>query len=151
MEPLTPPTARPEITAAISRGAARLLTDMGYAVTAEVTLGSGRRVDLMGLDASGKIIVVEVKSGEEDFRADGKWETYLDYCDRFYFAVDPDFPQSLLPDGPGLILADRFGAAILREGPDLPLNAARRKAVTLAFARTAAGRLMNLIDPREMR
>jgi hypothetical protein len=81
-----------------------------------------------------------VKSGAEDYLADRKWGEYLPYCDAFYFAVDPDFPQNLLPPEPGLIVADGFGGAVVRAAPHAPLAGARRKALTLAFARLAAAR-----------
>jgi hypothetical protein len=130
--------SRPETTAAVTRGAARLLTALGYAPLAEVTLPNGRRADLMALGPKGEIFIVEVKSGPEDFRTDGKWPEYMPYCDAFAFAVAPEFPREILPEQPGLIVADGFGGAILREAPVSPLVGARRKALTLAFARLAA-------------
>ncbi|MFZ5721402.1 MAG: DNA repair putative endonuclease MmcB [Pseudomonadota bacterium] len=132
--------SRPETTAAVTRGAARLLTALGYAPLAEVTLPNGRRADLMALGPKGEIFIVEVKSGVEDFRVDGKWPEYMPYCDAFAFAVAPEFPRDILPEEPGLIVADSFGGAILREAPSAPLAGARRKALTLAFARLAAMR-----------
>lgn len=132
--------SRPETTAAVTRGAARFLTALGYAPLAEVTLPNGRRADLMALGPKGEIFIVEVKSGVEDFRTDQKWHEYLPYCDAFAFAVAPEFPREILPEEPGLIVADGFGGAILREAPVTPLAGARRKALTLAFARLAAMR-----------
>lgn len=110
---------------------------------------SGRRVDVMAVDASGGISIVEVKSDPADYHADGKWHEYLDFCDRFYFAVVPDFPRKILPDDPrcGLILADQYDAAIVRDPELVKLNAARRKSLTLKLARTAARRLSILADP----
>ncbi|MGA0605718.1 DNA repair putative endonuclease MmcB [Phenylobacterium sp. VNQ135] len=130
--------SRPETTAAVTRGAARFLTALGYAPLAEVTLPNGRRADLMALGPKGEVFIVEVKSGVDDFRTDQKWHEYLPYCDAFAFAVAPEFPRDILPDEPGLIVADGFGGAILREAPVTPLAGARRKALTLAFARLAA-------------
>jgi hypothetical protein len=132
--------ARPEITAAVTRGAARLLVDLGYAPLAEVTLPNGRRADLMALGHRGEIVIVEVKSGIEDYRVDRKWHEYLPYCDRFAFAVAPEFPRDILPDEPGLIVCDGFGGAVLREAPVTPLAGARRKALTIAFGRMGAMR-----------
>lgn len=132
--------SRPETTATVTRGAARLLTALGYAPLSEVTLPNGRRADLMALGPKGQIFIVEVKSGIEDFRVDLKWPEYLPYCDAFAFAVAPEFPREILPEAPGLIVADGFGGAILREAPVEPLAGARRKALTLAFARLAAMR-----------
>ncbi|WP_309604401.1 DNA repair putative endonuclease MmcB [Phenylobacterium sp.] len=130
--------SRPETTAAVTRGAARLLIDLGYAPLAEVTLPNGRRADLLALGRKGEIFIVEVKSSLEDFRADLKWREYQPYCDAFAFAVDPEFPREALPPEPGLIVADGFGGAVLREATAAPLAGARRKALTLAFARLAA-------------
>ncbi|WP_309090971.1 DNA repair putative endonuclease MmcB [Phenylobacterium sp.] len=132
--------SRPETTAAVTRGAARFLTALGYAPLAEVTLPNGRRADLMALGPKGEIFIVEVKSGVEDFRTDQKWQEYLPYCDAFAFAVSPEFPREILPDEPGLVVADGFGGAILRDAPVTPLAGARRKALTLAFGRLAAMR-----------
>ena len=129
---------RPEITANVTRGAARLLVDLGYAPLAEVTLPNGRRADLMALSPKGELAIIEVKSGIEDYRVDRKWHEYLPYCDRFAFAVAPEFPQHILPEEPGLIVCDGFGGAVLREAPATPLAPARRKALTLAFGRLAA-------------
>ena len=130
--------SRPETTATVTRGAARLLTALGYAPLAEVTLPNGRRADLMALGPRGEIFIVEVKSGIDDFRVDVKWPEYRPYCDAFAFAVAPEFPREILPAEPGLIVADGFGGAILREAPVVALVGARRKALTLAFARLAA-------------
>lgn len=137
--------SRPETTAAVTRGAARLLSALGYAPLAEVTLPNGRRADLMALGPRGEIFIVEVKSGVEDFRVDGKWPEYLPYCDAFAFAVSPEFPREILPQEPGLIVADGFGGAILREAPVEALAGARRKALTLAFARLAAMRAAGVV------
>ena len=135
---------RPEITANVTRGAARLLIDLGYAPLAEVTLPNGRRADLMALSPKGELAIIEVKSGIEDYRVDRKWHEYLPYCDRFAFAVAPEFPQHILPEEPGLIVCDGFGGAVLREAPATPLAPARRKALTSAFARLAAMRAMGV-------
>ena len=135
---------RPEITANVTRGAARLLIDLGYAPRAEVTLPNGRRADLMALSPKGELAIIEVKSGIEDYRVDRKWHEYLPYCDRFAFAVAPEFPQHILPEEPGLIVCDGFGGAVLREAPATPLAPARRKALTIAFARLAAMRAMGV-------
>ena len=130
--------SRPETTATVTRGAARLLAALGYAPLTEVTLPNGRRADLMALGPKGEVFIVEVKSGPEDFRCDLKWPEYLPYCDAFAFAVAPEFPRDILPDAPGLIVADGFGGAELREAPVAKLAGARRRALTLAFGRLAA-------------
>jgi hypothetical protein len=140
--------ARPEITQQVTRGVSRLFTELNWSHVTEMPLRSGRRVDVMALDPSGGIVVVEVKSDMADYLADRKWHEYLDFCDRFYFAVTPDFPRELLPDDPlcGLILADQYEAVIAREAEEARLNAARRKSLTLTLARTAARRLTLLLD-----
>lgn len=129
------------------RGVGRALTAAGQTVLAELPLGNGRRADLAALDSAGMIVLVEVKSCRADFLADRKWQEYLAYCDRFYFAVASDFPLAVLPPEEGLILADRFGGEIVREAPFRPLSAARRKAMLIRFGRAAAGRLHGLLDP----
>jgi hypothetical protein len=139
--PLDEPHTRPEITAQLARGVTRALHDHGLASILEVPLANGRRADLMGLTQSGEIWIVETKSCVEDFTVDQKWPDYREYCDRFFFAVTELFPRELIPDDVGLIVADGFGGAILREAPLQTLTGARRKAVTLLFARIAAHRL----------
>jgi hypothetical protein len=135
------PVVGDAIAAGIWRGAARRLIDADQAVLAELPLGNGRRADLVAIDRAATITIVEVKSCRADFVADRKWQAYLAFCDRFYFAVDRDFPAALLPAGEGLIVADRFAGEIVREAPLRPLGAARRKAMLLRFARLAAVRL----------
>ena len=129
---------RPQITLGVTRGAWRLLAALGVAAAPEVCLPNGRRADLMGLGSKGQIVIVEVKSGIEDFKADLKWQEYRPYCDQFYFAVAPEFPQAILPDEPGLIVADGFGGAVVRETEAVLLAPARRKALTLPFGRLTA-------------
>lgn len=124
-----------------------MLAEAGQSTLTEVTLATGRRVDIMGLDRRGEILVVEVKSSVADFRADRKWTSYLDFCDRFAFAVGPDFPLEILPDEPGLIVADAYGAEWLRPPPVTALAAARRKALTIRFGMVAAARLNRREDP----
>lgn len=135
---LTVVISRPETTEAVTRGAARLLIALGWSPVAEMPLPNGRRADLMALGPKGEIAIVEVKSSLEDYRCDLKWGEYAPYCDVFYFAVAPEFPRAALCEGPGLIVADGFGGAILTDSPVTPLAPARRKALTLAFARLAA-------------
>lgn len=131
----------------LARGVCRHLASLGFAVVEEMGLATGLRVDVMALGPRGEVWVVECKSGIADFRTDRKWQGYLEYCDRFFWAVDAAFPVALLPEGTGLILADAFDAEIQRMGPDTPLQGARRRAVTQRFARHAAARLMALRDP----
>lgn len=132
--------SRPETTDLVTRGAARLMVDLGYAPLLEVGLPNGRRADIMALGRKGEIVIVEVKSSIEDFRVDGKWPEYEPYCDAFYFAVSPEFPREILPEGYGVIVADGFGGAVIEEADPVRLAPARRKALTLAFGRLAAVR-----------
>jgi hypothetical protein len=116
-------------------------------VITELALANGRRADLVALDRSGAITLVEVKASRADFRADRKWQEYLCWCDRFYFAVADGFPLELLPPEEGVLLADRFAAEILRQARLRTLGPARRKALLIRFARASAARLQALLDP----
>src|SRR5258708_20837203 len=131
----------------LARGVGRALAQRGYATLTEVSLANGRRADVMGLGRAGELVIVEVKSSLQDFRSDAKWPEYRDFCDRFYFAVAEDFPREAIPGDCGLIVADGFGGAVLREAPMLALAAARRKAVTLRFALVSSERLRRLLAP----
>ncbi|NIX75609.1 MmcB family DNA repair protein [Microvirga terricola] len=143
-----PPDGRQSAAAAgIQRGVRRLFAQLGHATIPEFTLASGRRADVIALSSNGVLTIIEIKSSVADFRADRKWPDYQDFCDRFYFAVPESLPLDILPEDRGLIVADTFGAAILREATHHPLSGARRKAVTLRFARAAASALHALADP----
>ena len=131
----------------IQRGVSRLLRAANFAVLPEFTLASGRRADIMAIADGGEIWIVEIKSSPDDFRSDLKWPEYRDYCDRLFFAISMDTEPDILPADTGLIVADRWGAGILRHTDLVSLHASRRKAVTLAFARAAALRLHGLYDP----
>jgi hypothetical protein len=132
---------RPEATRAATRGARRLLRELGHAVLAEFPLPSGGRVDLVALTETGALYVVEVKSSHADFRADLKWRGYLSYCDRFYFAIPPEVEAQPFPMEAGLILADAHGGALARESPVYALAPARRRALLVRFGQLAAERL----------
>jgi len=131
----------------IARGTLRLLRAMGLSGLSEVSLRNGRRADLMAISDSGEILIVEIKSSLNDFRVDQKWPGYREACDRLFFAVADEGLAALMPDDAGLILADAYGAYIVREAPEHRLSAATRKAVLLRFARTAAERLHRMDDP----
>lgn len=140
------PTAR-----AVQRGVLRHLAAHGLVGVTEFTLATGRRADILALDAKGEISIIEIKSSVQDFRTDGKWPDYRAFCDRLLFAVPLDFPLEILPPAVGLLVADAFGAELLRPPERHPLAAATRKALTLRIARTAASRLSALYDPDLMR
>ncbi|MER5173374.1 MmcB family DNA repair protein [Thioclava sp. CPCC 100088] len=131
----------------LARGMARALTDLGLASVLEMPLRPRLRADVMALSRKGEIWIIECKSSRADFMSDHKWQGYLDWCDRYYWAVDSDFPQELLPEETGLFIADGYGAEMLREAPEARLAPARRKALTLDFARIAAARLQGYRDP----
>lgn len=101
----------------IARGVRRLLRAQGWSTIAELPLTNGRRADLVAIDAASVIHIIEIKSSVADFRADHKWELYRDYCDHLSFAVAPDMPLEILPQEAGLMIADGYGAEVLREAP----------------------------------
>lgn len=125
----------------LARGVCRELTELGLSCLTEFPTADGLRMDVCALSAAGEIWCVEVKSSRSDFLSDRKWPGYLDWCDRFLFAVPEGFPEEILPGDQGFMRADPYGAGILREGPLQRLAPARRKAMTLRFARLAASRL----------
>lgn len=131
----------------IARGAARALRGYDVICLPEFVPTAGLRVDLIGIAPKGEIWIIECKSSRVDFTSDRKWQGYLPWCDRFFWAVDTDFPQELLPEDSGLLLADAHGGELVRMPAAVPLAPARRKALTQALARTALLRLQGLRDP----
>ena len=142
-----PGAARPDITAAVRREAARLCRHLGWAPLHEVMLPNGRRADILALCPNGDFVCVEVKSGAADFLCDDKWPEYRDYSDALYFAVDADFPRALLPPDVGVIVTAPREADLLRGAPVHRMPAARRRALLVRFAALAACRLENMRDP----
>jgi hypothetical protein len=132
---------------AVQRGVGRLLRARGFAMVTELPLATGRRADVVGLGAGGELWIVEIKSSIEDFRVDQKWPDYRLSCDRLFFATHAGVPRDIFPDAAGLILADSYGAELLRPAPEHRLAAASRKAMLLRFAQAAAHRLHGLVDP----
>lgn len=131
----------------LARGVARHFRSIGFASVEEFVPTRGLRVDVMGLGPKGEIWVVECKSSRADFQGDAKWHGYLDWCDRYFWAVDQQFPTDLLPEGTGLIIADAYDAEVIRMSPEDKLAPARRKALIQKFATHAALRLHSLRDP----
>ena len=131
----------------LQRGVSRHLAEYGFACVEELVPARGLRVDVMALGPKGEVWVIECKSCRADFTSDSKWQGYLEWADRFFFAVDADFPTELLPDDQGLIIGDAYGAEIVRMAPEVKLAAARRKVMVQKFATTAARRLQVLRDP----
>ena len=142
---------------AVARGVLRLFQRHDLFGVVEAALPNGRRADIMALDFSGHIVIVEIKCSRADLLGDAKWPEYFDYCDRYFWAVPSGFDlapfdgDALWPTRSGLIVADQYDAEIIRPAPIEPLPAARRKAETLRFARRAARRLTALYDPEYAR
>lgn len=130
----------------IRRGVVRHFQDLGFAMIAELALASGRRADLIGMDRKGKFAIVEIKSSVEDFRVDQKWPEYLAHCDTYYFATHSGVPAEIFPSEEGLIIADNYGAEVVRPSQDYSMAGATRKALTLRFARAAADRLERVLS-----
>ena len=152
--PRCPPLGDEALCAAdVARGVIRMLARHDLAAMVEVPLDGGRRADIMAIDSRGAIVIVEIKVSRADLLGDGKWFDYLDHCDRFFWAVPAGFDhgplhgEAFLPERSGVIVADRYDAAILREAATHPLSGAGRKKCTLAFARRAARRASGLADP----
>jgi len=142
----------PPVAAEVARGVIRLFCRQDLFAICEMPLPNGRRADLMAIDGKGGLTIVEIKVAKADLVGDAKWTDYLDYCDRFFWAVPPALARILdeerfLPAAAGLIVADRYDAAIMRDAAHRPLAPARRKAELLRFARRAARRLSAQIDP----
>jgi hypothetical protein len=136
-----------EMALAVGRGTRRLLRNLKFSTLTELPLASGRRADIVALAGDATIVIVEIKSSIADFRADAKWPNYRAHCDRLYFAIPDGVPAEIMPEDAGLIVADAFGAAILREAPEHRLAPATRRAMLMRFAHAAAHRLHGLIDP----
>jgi hypothetical protein len=132
--------------AEVARGVSRLLIQEGYSPILEFTLPNGRRLDVAALGPGGEMLGVEIKVALADLRGDNKWPEYLEYCDLFYFAIPPDFPQEHVPAQTGLMIADRYGGAIVKPAETQSLHASRRKSVTLSFAKVAAERLVAMME-----
>src|SRR6185437_4544954 len=130
----------------VARGVSRLLIEEGYSPILEFTLPNGRRLDVAAIGPGGEMLGVEIKVALADLKADAKWPEYLDYCDLFYFAIPPDFPPEHVPAETGLIVADRYGGAIVKHAESQLLHPSRRKAVTVSFAKVAAERLSAILD-----
>ena len=145
---LVPADRRQSATALmIARGVRRLLRARGFSSLTELSLTDGRRADIVAVNSDGEVLIVEIKSSPSDFRADRKWREYAACCDRLYFGISDGTPAELMPHEAGLIIADSYGAEILREADLQPMAPARRRALLLRFAQAAADRLHRLADP----
>lgn len=131
----------------LGRGVTRMLAALGHAALPEFAPRSGLRVDVISISSKGEIWVVECKSCRADFVSDHKWQGYLEFCDRFFWAVDTEFPDHLLPEGSGLIRADSWGAELVRMAPETRLAPARRSKMLREIARVSTARLQAISDP----
>jgi hypothetical protein len=148
IRPIAPQDGRQsEIALFVARGTRRLLRRLNFSTVTELPLLSGRRADIVALADDGRVHIIEIKSSIADFHADMKWREYRAHCDRLYFAIPESVPIEIMPPDAGLIVADAYGAEILREAPEHRLAAATRRAVLMRFAHAAAHRLHGLFDP----
>ena len=144
--------SNPTTAAEVARGINRLFARNSIWCLTEMPLRNNRRADLMGIDAKGQIIIVEIKVARGDLLGDHKWPDYLDFCDRFYWGLPPSLDRSPLeteafrPEDCGVIVADSYDAEIIRPAPLAPLAAARRKVEVERLARAAMRRMAGLID-----
>jgi hypothetical protein len=150
MQALPPDGRQSEIALMIARGARRLLRARGFSSVTELPLRDGRRADIAAVNRDGEVVIVEVKSSPADFRADRKWRDYAACCDRFYFAISEKTPADLMPLEAGLIVADLYGAEVVREADLKRMAPGSRRALLLRFAQAAADRLHHLADPGAM-
>lgn len=140
-----------EMARAVARGTRRMLSAHGYSTVTELRLADGRRADIVGLAPDGTLVIVEVKSSIADFRADAKWRFYQGFCDRLFFAIPAVIPAAVMPDDAGLIVADAYGAELVRDAVERRLPAATRRAMFIRFGQAAADRLHRLGDPELLR
>ena len=150
MQSLPPDGRQSETALMIARGVRRLLRARGFSSVTELVLADGRRADIAAVNSDGEVIIVEVKSSPADFRADRKWRDYAACCDRLYFAISGHTPVDLISLEAGLIVADPYGAEIVREAEFRRMASASRRAILLRFALAAADRLHRLADPSAM-
>jgi len=143
----TPDLDAERTSARIARGVRRHLRALGYSTVTELSLLDGRRADVVAVNGQSEILIVEIKSSIADFRADQKWREYRAHCDRLFFAIPEDLPAEIMPQDEGLMVADAFGAFVLREAIFRKIAPATRRAVLLRFAQTAADRLHRVADP----
>jgi hypothetical protein len=138
----------------VARGIARLFARNDIWCLAEMPLRNHRRADLMGIDAKGHVVIVEIKVARADLLGDAKWPEYLDYCDRYYWGLPPGLDrtplegEAFLPDQCGVIVADGYDGEIIRPAPTRALAPARRKVEVERLARAALRRLVSGGDPQ---
>jgi len=126
----------------------RHFSQIGLSSLSEFSPARGLRVDIITLGMANEIWIVECKSCQSDFKSDKKWQNYLDWCDRYFWAVEANFPIDILPPDTGVIIADAYDASILREAPLKKLSVARRKKIIKSIAKSACNRLLTHTDPK---
>lgn len=133
--------ARSLVAAALKKAAAFYLFRYGFSVTYELGImpWGSRRADIVANKVSGKIVILEVKSSLADFRADKKWKSYLDYCDKFMFCTTEDVYEKIrdeLPKEVGVIcLSPTTGWAYMaKKSPNLELSDENRLSVLARLA-----------------
>lgn len=132
----------------LARGTLRYLRSINFLGLEEFVPKPGRRVDIIAIGPKSEIWIIECKSSREDFNSDNKWQEYLEWCDKYFWAVPNDFPTEILPPDTGLIFADPYGAEMITDSPHKPLSPARRKKLLLKVARNSLERLSRFTDPR---
>lgn len=148
------PNAEERTALAVARGISRLFARNDIWCLPEMPLRSNRRADLMGIDAKGRVVIVEIKVSKADLVGDAKWPDYLDHCDRFYWGLAHHLDRACLeteafrPEACGVIVADGYDAEFIRPAPDLRLNAARRKVEIERLARASLRRNVMGADPK---
>ncbi len=151
LRPIVLPTdgRQSPVAAGVQRGVRRLFVRTRPRHPAEFTLGQRKaRRPHRARARTARSRIIEIKSSVVDFRADRRWPDYEDFCDRFYFAVPETGALRHPARDRGLIVADSFGAAVLRAlRPTVRLAGARRQAVTLRLPMPAAALLHSLADP----
>lgn len=144
------------VAADVARGVCRMLLRHDIVAIAEVPLDGGRRADLMAIGPKGELVIVEIKVSRADLLGDAKWTDYLPHCDRFFWAVPAGFDAApldgaaFLPERTGVLVADRYDAAIVREAAVTAMPVASRRRCTTALARRAARRVIGLVDPEAL-
>ena len=131
----------------IARGVCRHLKQYNFSCLEEFVPIKGSRVDIIAIGPRGEIWIIECKSSPADYNQDQKWENYLPYCDRYFWAVPQNFPTNILPAKDGLMIADQYDAEIVRYGQECKISPQKRKVITTKIARNASDRLRLLLDP----
>lgn len=146
------PKTRKDTTALLREVVAGYLFALRYAVYLEIELGPrksglrlpGGRCDVLGVNYSGDIVIVEIKSGLADYRADKKWRNYKPYANRLYVAFPPgvNVPQDLKDDpDTGILMPGSSGRLrVVKRSKWHPVNGKLKKVTVLGLVYRAADR-----------